>query len=59
MGKTDNVIPFPKGGVAGLEPAVLIQLVEGVSLSMRGVSVCLIAAKHYGTCCTSPGVLQE
>lgn len=29
MGKTDNVIPFPKGGVAGLEPAVLIQLVEG------------------------------
>ena len=45
MGKTDNVIPFP--------------LLKGVSLSMRGVSVYLIAAKHYGTCCTSPGVLQE
>jgi hypothetical protein len=40
MGKTDNVIPFPKGGVAGLEPAVLIQLVEGGEpISARCVSV--------------------
>ena len=40
MGTTDNVIPFPKGGVAGLETAVLIELIENkVVINSRCVSI--------------------
>lgn len=40
MNNLDNVIPSPKGGVDGLEPAVLIQLVErGKVVNTRCVTV--------------------